>query len=423
MTLDSRLGEIAGELSGLAVAVLRSGELSYEGYWGRRFIDPLGAADPAAGLPVDRETKFRVASISKTVTALGAMALVDRGLLDFGRDISDYLGFQLRNPSWPDRPITAAMLLSHTSSLRDGSGYSLGIGHRLEEFFVPGGSAYEGGAHFAAGLKPANDRGPGSYYAYANLGYGVLATAMERVSGERFDLYMKRVVLSPLGIDGSYNVRLLSDEGLGHLAALYRKGRDEDSWDPAGPWLPQVDDYRGIRPPAMPGLDTYEIGTNGSLFSPQGGLRVSAIDLTKVMRLLMGGGALGDTRIVSANAVSRMESLAWRYDRRKANGDIEDGSTRATGLGLVRTTGTVDAHGGDSLLAPGPSGEGRGPLMWGHHADAYGLLGGMLFEPETGFGLVYLIGGTPRDPARYRGSHYSRSRWEERIIEAIAQEL
>jgi D-alanyl-D-alanine carboxypeptidase len=415
MKLDSRLAEIAGELSGLAVALLRGGELVYEGYWGRRFIDPLKPEDPAAGLPVDRDTKFRVASISKIATALGAMTLVDRGLLDLDRDLSDYLGFRLRNPNWPDKPITAAMLLSHSSSLRDGSGYSLGIGHRLEEFFVPGGCAYEGGAHFAS--PGSSDRGPGSYYAYANLGYGVLATAMEAVSGERFDLYMKRALLSPLGIDGAYNVRLLSDEGFGQLAALYRRGRDEVSWDPAGPWLPQVDEYRGLRPSPMPGLEDYEPGSNGTLFSPQGGLRISAADLSKVMRLLMGNGALGETRIVSEAAVGRMESLAWRYDPLGRNGDIEDGATRATGLGLVRTTGTVDAFGGDSLRSSG-----GGPLLWGHHADAYGLLGGLLFEPETGFGLVYLIGGTPRDPALYRGSHYSRTRWEERILEAIVEE-
>jgi D-alanyl-D-alanine carboxypeptidase len=421
--LDRALGEIASELSGLAVVCLRGGEIAYEGYFGRRYIDP---ESPERDLPITRETKFRAASISKTFAALGAMTLVDRGLLDLDRDISDYLGFRLRNPQWPDAPITAAMLLSHTSSLRDGSGYSLALGHTVSEFFEPGRDAYEEGGHFAPPDPSGGaDRSPGQYYSYCNLGYGLLASAMERLSGERFDLYMRRRVLGPLGIDASYNVLTLSERGFRNLATIYRKGRGGESWDPAGPWLPQVDDYCGERPASpckldaglgLEALERYEPGSNGTLFSPQGGLRISAVDIAEAARLLMGGGALGGARIVSPNAVSRMESVAWRYDPARPNGELEEGATRATGLGLVRTTNSRDALGGDSLLPGG------GPLLWGHHADAYGLLGGVLFEPETGFGLVYLIGGTPRDPGAYRGSHYSRTRWEEAILEAVARE-
>jgi len=155
-------------------------------------------------------------------------------------------------------------------------------------------------------------------------------------------------------------------------------------------------------------------GSNGTLFSPQGGLRISAFDLSRIELLLMGYGALGDARIISEASARRMMTVAWRFDAAAANGDLEDGSTRATGLGLVRTTRSLDAFGGDRLLPGG------GPAMWGHHAEAYGLLGGMLFDPDSASGFVYLIGGTPCDPASRRGAHYSRSIWEERIIEALA---
>jgi Beta-lactamase class C and other penicillin binding proteins len=420
-TLDMRIAEIGRELSGLAVVILRGGEVAHEAYFGRRFID---AEHPERDRPLDGSTKFRVASISKTATAIGAMVLADEGLLDLDRDISDYLGFRLRNPAWPDSPISASMLLSHTSSLRDCSGYSLALPHHLREFFSPGFESYEDGRHFAS-PSSGSDRSPGAYYCYANIGYGVLATAMEKVSGERFDRFMARRVLAPLGLDASYNVLSLSDEGFADLAALYRKGEGEESWDPSGPWRAQVDDYRGLRP-ASPckleeglgpeALSRYELGSNGTLFSPQGGLRASALEVASIARLVMGEGALGETKIISRSAARRMMSLKWSYDPVSRNGDIEDGSTRATGLGLVRTTGTVDSYGGDSLLP-----DGGGPLAWGHHADAYGLLGGMLFSPETGFGLVYLIGGTPRDPSSYRGRHYSRTRWEEAIIEAAVE--
>lgn len=431
--LTAGLEEVAAELSGLAIVAIRGGEIAYELYRGRRCIDP---GRPERDLPVTADTKFRAASISKSFAAVGAMALVDRGLLDLERDISDYLGFRLRNPAWPDAPITAAMLLSHTSSLRDGSGYSLPFGRSIREFFEPGSEAYEGGAHFAApGRRPSGgaeepaagaggagaELAPGRYYSYCNLGYGVLASAMERASGERFDEYMRAHMLSPLGIDASHNVASLSEEGFENLAAIYRRGRGGESWDPAGPWLSQVDDYRSgrarpERPSPPTGLGSYELGSNGTLFSPQGGLRISARDIAKLALLLMGEGKLGGVRIVSPNAVRRMESVAWRYDPGSPNGELEEGATRATGLGLVRTTNTIDELGGDALLPEG------GPLVWGHHADAYGLLGGMLFEPETGFGLAYLIGGTPDDPALHRGRHYSRTSWEERIIELVTRE-
>ena len=57
----------------------------------------------------------RVASVSKMVTAIGVMKLVDEGKIDLASDVSRWLGWRLRNPNFPDRPITLSMLLSHTA--------------------------------------------------------------------------------------------------------------------------------------------------------------------------------------------------------------------------------------------------------------------------------------------------------------------
>src|SRR5437764_12993785 len=78
-----------------------------------------GIADPQSGRRVTVDDPVRVASVSKMVTAIGVMKLVDEGRLNLDRDVSDYLGWRLRNPSFPDRPITLAMLLAHTSSVRE----------------------------------------------------------------------------------------------------------------------------------------------------------------------------------------------------------------------------------------------------------------------------------------------------------------
>ena len=424
--LDARLASVpatpGAELSGLAVVAVRGDEVVYEGYFGHRTFDETGRTGV---LPVDRDTRFRVASISKTVTGIGVMRLAEKGLLDLDADLSGRLGFVLRNPHYPEAAITARMLLSHTSSLRDADFYFPPFPHRIEELFVPPGRHYQGGAHFAG---PSGNNAPGRRYCYCNLGYGLLGTCIERISGRRFDRYMQEEVLDPLGIDGSYNVNLISEAGFGTISPLYRKAPGgEGPWDPRGPWIPQVDDFRGVRPAmpvrvdAAPGaprptLEDYVLGTNGALFSPQGGLRISALDLSKIMRVLMNDGASAGVRLLEGRTVGAMMSRQWKHDPGKNNGEVS-GFTRETGLALMHTSDTRDDQGSDFVVEDG------GVNLWGHHGDAYGLLGGMLFEPEEKWGFLYLIGGTSVPPAENRGRFSSFFIWEEQIHTVMVETL
>ncbi len=425
LTEDQVGGSRLPALAGLAVVAVEAGKTVYEGYFGRRRIDP---ADPSCDLPVTRDTKFRVASMSKPITCIGAMLLVEEGLLDLGRDVSDYLGFRLRHPQHPEVPITAAMLLSHTSSLRDDENYTVPFGGRLEEMFTPDSPLYADGRHFAPPV-PESDTAPGRYFEYCNLNFGVLATIMEMVTGERFDLYMQSRVLDPLGVVASYNVNLLDDAAFAEIGALYRKAPgSEGPWDPAGPWLPQVDDYRGKRPKLalrynpgpegqFPELSTYEIGSNGTMFSPQGGLRISPADYSKLMRVFMEGGRCGSARVLAESSVRDMMTMRWKYDPELKNGESYYGMTRESGLALFRTTDSQDGSGCDRLVPEG------GVRMWGHHGDAYGYLGAALFDPESGRGFVYSISGTAADPMVNRGSYSSWFVWEELIQKTLLGEI
>ena len=413
--LDSTLKKIVAtpgaELAGLAVAVVVDGAIVYEGYQGRRRIVP---GDPAQDLSVTPATRFRVASITKTMVALGVMRLVEQGRLDLDADVSDYLGFSLRNPHFPGHAVTLRMLLTHTSSLRDGEVYAFPIGAALADAFRPGSSYWEAGAHFAAPL-PGRDLAPGRYFTYCNLGYGVLGTLLECISGERFDAYMARHVLEPLGLGATFNVRSLVRADLDNLATLYRKQCD-GVWDSAGPWCAQVDDYGSQPPSPLPGLDDYVIGTNGTLFSPAGGLRASARDLVRLMQCFLDGSRDKDTPVVSAATIRAMLTEQWRYSAAANNGAPYDGLMRAFGLGLHHLTGsTGDAGGpGDRMVA------GRSDLQWwGHMGDAYGLLSAMLFDPARNRGLVYIISGVARDPETYKGEYSAFYRWEEQIQSAI----
>ena len=78
-----------------------------------------GLADEATGRKVTAGDPVRVASISKLVTAIGVMRLVEAGTLELDADVSPLLGWTLRHPRHPDVPVTLRLLLSHRSSLAD----------------------------------------------------------------------------------------------------------------------------------------------------------------------------------------------------------------------------------------------------------------------------------------------------------------
>lgn len=136
----------------LQVAVVRSGEVVYAQSFGHRYVDP---DVPSKNLPVDNQTRFRAASISKLVVGLGVMKLVEQRKVDLEADISEYLGFTLRNPAFPKTSIQVKTLLGHTSSIRDGSCYSVPSPFTLLDFFNPQGRFLRPGPTSTRPTRPA----------------------------------------------------------------------------------------------------------------------------------------------------------------------------------------------------------------------------------------------------------------------------
>ena len=179
-------------LSGLQVSVMKNGEMFERHAFGFAQIEN----SVSEALRIDH--KLRVASLSKIVVAIGVMQLVDNNLLKLDQDVSDYLGWNLRNPKFPQQEITARQLLSHTSSVRDGPRYFIEAGEGvLKDFFNPESDYWDAGTHFANG----SGEEPGQYFVYSNLNFGVLGEVIERISGRRFDLYIEEEVLVPMGLD------------------------------------------------------------------------------------------------------------------------------------------------------------------------------------------------------------------------------
>ncbi len=402
-TLRRRLDAIASSgvagLAYLAVGVVHDREVVFTHAWGSRAPGIAGAE------PYRLDSLIRVASLSKPFVALAVLGLCERGLIDLDADVSDSLGFSLRHPAHPGDAITPRMLLSHTSSLRDGELYSLPADRDLRGFFDPRSDHWDGGAHFAAAGPP------GEYYCYCNLGYGVLGTVIERVSGRRFDRYMHDAVLAPMGLGGGFGTDALSADAIGRLVPPYRKMRD-GHYDEHGSWVAQTDTFAGVSARPDPVHD-YRVGTNATFLSPQGGLRASIEDLLRFVSFMVDPVLRARTAIVGETSIAEMMRSQWSWDPALRNGETYNGVTRLAGLGLFRTTATADAEGSDRLLPDG------GPRLWGHHGDAYGFLGGVLFDPDAGYGFCYTIGGTAADPELTRGRFSSYSWWEESIQEAV----
>ena len=403
--LEAIVNDAQRPLASLAVLAIRNGSVVFEA--------ALGHRDIAAGLPATPDTLYRIASISKLVTAIGFMQLVESGQVELDRDVAAYLGGPLRNPAFPDQAITAGMLLNHTSSLRDaGDLFPAQVGQRIEQALKPGASGMRWAT--AAGQGPEN-----RYFNYANVNYVLLGTLIERVSGQRFDRYMQQRVFQPLRLRASFNpVQDFEPTELQQLATLYRKSPDQGrTWDASGPWIPQGPDRTGVRASGIPRLEQYAVGDNAGVFGPQGSLRISVRGLGTLMRLMLNEGTVDGVQILRPTTVRTMLEPHWVFNghSRTPNGNTYRGLFYAWGLGPQRFTD----HGGKPGSGDRIGSAAGGFSGAGHLGDAYGLLSGLVFDPVSRNGMAYAIGGVSSDPERYRGAYSAFSRWEEAVLAAL----
>ena len=417
-TLDAELASVINDpqrpLASLSVVAIKQGKVVYQKQFGNRYID---SANPTNNVPANADTMYRIASISKLVTTIGVMRLVEVGTLSLDADVSQYFGWSLRNPHFPDTPITLRQLLTHTSSLRDDAGYYWEYTTPIRDVLVPGGSK------FAKGAMWAKNAAPGRYFQYANLPWGVIGTVMERATGERFDRLTQRLVFTPLDLRGGFHPADFSPRDLADTATLYRKRTEingKEFWDPSpatGPWTAQVDDYRTAAPVPRAKAD-YAIGSNGTAFGPQGACRMSAIGLAKLMRMLMGEGEVDGVRLLKPESVAQMLAPQWRYNVARPNGGTSESGDEQQlfnqwGLGNQHFLDVSGPARGDRLV------QGGGFKGVGHLGDAWGLTSAFVFDPKTNDGVIFLTGGPSWDPDTTRGNYSAFYRHEERILTAL----
>ncbi len=149
---------------------------------------------------IDGNSVFATASLSKWITAHAVMKLFEQGKLDLDRPVESYLTrWQLPAGSFSSRGVTARRLLSHTAGLTDGLGFGdyrpdEALPTLEEALAAPRASTGRLAAPIAVGIEP------GTQFRYSGGGYLLLELLVEELSGDRFETFVNRQILQPLGM-------------------------------------------------------------------------------------------------------------------------------------------------------------------------------------------------------------------------------
>ncbi len=339
----------------------------------RETIRPLiveGLANKDTGRAVEANDPVRIASISKFIMALTALRLMDEGKVDLNRDVSDYLGWTLRSPHHPDAPVTLAHLLSHRAGLSDKAGYIIPLGESLEAKFAD-----------PAAWRPVGRPGVAAFE-YANLGSPLVATVLEAASGERYDRLVERLVFKPLGVKACLNWTLCDAEMQARAVTLHRHTGEAARDFPAD--LPPHCTFPVAEGVACD-LEAYVPGTNASVFSPQGGVRIGMVDLARIGQALLG---MRDNRFLSGEATEAWFGAMLEAIARQTPADVVHGFCT---YGLAAYWLVDEAPCRDDLIMDG------NPRI-GHGGEAYGLRSGLWLSFKDGSSFAYFVTEVPPPP-------------------------
>jgi CubicO group peptidase (beta-lactamase class C family) len=291
-----------------------------------------GYANIKGNKQVVNETLFKIASVSKTLTATCLMQLYEQEYFGLFDPINDYLPFNVIHPLYPSTDITFHMLLTHSSGINDNWVYlfhfvgdsPISFQIFLEEYLVPGGLYYDETDNFCTWE-------PGTNWKYSNVGVALVGYLIEIISGMSFTTYSETFLFSPLDMNesGWY----LSDLDESHIAMPYH-------WN---------------------GADYEPYGHIGWVDVPAGDLRTSSSQLINFLTMFINNGSFNSQEILNSATVSMMLSPQLPFN---------------LNLGLIWWKNNIG-----------------GRIVWGHGGSDYGARAQMHFDPETKIGIVVLTNG------------------------------
>ena len=258
-------------IAGVTVAVVdREGPLLLRGY-GLSALDPRRGVDPEG-------TLFRIASISKTFTYLLGLQLVDAGRLDLDTPVNDYLPDALKLPDDGFAPVLVRHLFTHTAGYEDSA-----MGH----LFVDRADRVLSTSEYLLRHRPKRVRAPGTFAVYSNYSVALLGAVVAQVSGTDFDTLVERQLFQPMGMRLTTFREPLSAGDPRHAGAAF-EGRWSQGFErSSGTFKPQAFEYIAHAGPA-------------------GGASSTASDMGRYMRMLLRGGELDGTQVLTPAQYARL---------------------------------------------------------------------------------------------------------------------
>jgi len=300
------------------------------------------------------DTIYVVASITKTIVGTALMQLYEKELFNLDEDVNNYLPFELRNPNFPDEPITFRMLLSHTSSLNTNtrneyywmnfSGdppFNFFPEPYLKEFLIPGGKYYHENVW-------SEEYKPGEKAMYANIGFDLISYLIEILSGESFLTYCQKNIFEPLEMhNSSFNLSTLNIENVA-IPYQYYLGK-----------YYQINELSFLYGDLIPDQPYWRMR-----FYPAGGLYTTINDLSNFLIAHMNDGIYKNNRILEKETVDLMH-------------EIQPENSINYGLAWMEYPITN-----------------RYSAM-GHGGDIMGVDTWMLYMPSEEIGIIYFANGNP----------------------------
>ena len=263
-------------IPGLSACIVRDGEIIWKGAY--------GYADIENNILVTDSTLFKLASVSKPFTGTALMQLMENGLLDLDEDINNHLPFSVRNPNYPDDPITFRMLLTHTSSIVDngsiltplitwGADSPIPLDSFLTNYLVPGGVYYAN--------ENYSSSAPLTSWHYSNVGAALIGYLVETISNMSFEQYCQDSVFIPLGMN-------------------------EASW-----FLSNLDTTHIALPYYFSEGSYHSYGHYGMVYYPAGQLRTSAVQTARLLIAFMQKGQIDGIRLLDSTTVDLMTTVQF----------------------------------------------------------------------------------------------------------------
>jgi CubicO group peptidase (beta-lactamase class C family) len=264
-TLDELKAEVNGllqkhEIPGVAIALVSRDSIIW--------MAGIGHANVKTGSPITENTHFRVGSITKTFIGLGFLKLVEQGRIDLNKPVREVVPeIEIINPWSGIHPVRIIHLLEHTAGFDDSHINSI---YNKEDPEMPLKRALDA----KAGLRRVRWQ-PGTRYAYSSPGYTLAGYILEKITGQRYEDYLKAVILDPIGMTTS--TFRLTDESKHLLSVGYGS-----NFEP------------------VPYFDGYD--------RPASSLNSSAEEMAKFVQFLLNRGKTGEEQIISGALIDQMGS-------------------------------------------------------------------------------------------------------------------